>query len=246
MTRLLSLLVVLFLFIGTSATTYATDTTKTIYAKALNTQECGAEWHWVITDINDIAAPASIKVSWGDGTSEDVPLWKVTGNVAHYSQFSHPATDSVTSATANISSNWDGQFNLSHRLCEDPTATPTRTATKTPTNTPTATATTIPSATPTIGTTPTPTGTTEPTVTPTSSPVPTNTVVPPTTTPKPPSTATPNVPNLPKTGEPDIFGGVNTPLSRFLLAMVWIPPLEWITLFGLIWLGSWLRKRGRA
>jgi len=74
------------------------------------------EWHFVINQIDKASnAPASINVTWSDGTSTVVPLQKFTGGVAHYSA---PAIGpSPTNATTTIYDGWKGQFNLSHGPC---------------------------------------------------------------------------------------------------------------------------------
>jgi hypothetical protein len=92
-----------------------------ISAKSLLGHECDdTEWHFVINQIDVVAnAPATIHVTWANGQSEDVPLAKFTGGVAHY-----VTTDNldsvVTSATATIYGGWSGQFNLSHGPCGTP------------------------------------------------------------------------------------------------------------------------------
>ncbi len=109
---------------------------KQISAKALVYHECDTtEWHFVITSVVDAAsAPSSIHVTWGNGTSADVPLDKVTGKTAHYAANAH-LDSNVTSATATIYTDWDGQFNLSHGPCGTPTTTTTTTTEPTTTTT---------------------------------------------------------------------------------------------------------------
>jgi len=170
--------------------------TKTIYVNSgsLVDHECNSsEWHFIINQIADkTLAPASIHVTWANGSQADVPRGNpFQSNVAHYTTTLN--LDSVvTNATAEIYSEWDGRFNLSHGPCccpatptptgtsvptETPTSTPTGTYTPPPpTNTPTNTYTPIPTD------TPTPTGTSVPTETPTSTPTGTYTP-PPTNTP---------------------------------------------------------------
>ena len=104
-----------------------TDGLMEISAKALGDHECdGSEWHFVITQVeSESVAPGSIHVVWANGGSEDVPRDdKFTGGVAHYTTTSN--LDSVVvSATTQIYSGWDGQFNLSHGPCDlPPTPTP--------------------------------------------------------------------------------------------------------------------------
>ncbi len=93
---------------------------KEISAKALDDHECDdTEWHFVINQIDEEAdAPASINVMWANGTQADVPLDKFTGKVAHYTT-TLELNSTVTSATAEIYAEWDGQFNLSHGPCGD-------------------------------------------------------------------------------------------------------------------------------
>jgi hypothetical protein len=94
---------------------FVAQCSQEIEAKALCDHQVNwDEWHFVITGITGgVEAPASIHVEWSNGSSENVPLDGVTGNVAHYTTTSNLDAD-VTSATAVISSAWDGQFNLSH------------------------------------------------------------------------------------------------------------------------------------
>jgi hypothetical protein len=117
---------------------YAQGTTIT--AKALTDHECDStEWHFVINQIDSVDnAPATIHVVWANGASENVPLSKFTGKVAHYVTTSN-LDSTVVSATADIYVGWSGQFNLSHGPCGGPTPTPTPTPTETPTETPTPT-----------------------------------------------------------------------------------------------------------
>jgi len=97
-----------------------------------------ALWHFVITQIADESlAPASITVYWDDGAlQEDVPLWKSTGHMAHYTTTAN-AGHIVNDATASIYNAWpegegvgEGQFNLSSVECEEePPVTPQATIT---------------------------------------------------------------------------------------------------------------------
>lgn len=214
----LAAVVALCIFAALAVSTCATTLTKTIYAKSLNTQTCGEEWHWVITDVNPVPAPAYVDVTFSE-SSVRVPLWKVTGNVAHYADTTHPAPDAVLETKAEIRSDWDGQFNLSHRRCGNPspTSTPVATATRAATSTPRSTPTNTPTA---------------PTATPTKPAVsPTVTANPSASPTRVHSTATPSVTELPKTGElaPDI-GECLVPL---LLG------------FGLLFLGLKFLGKGR-
>jgi len=164
-----------------------TDGLMEISAKALGDHECdGSEWHFVITQVeSESVAPGSIHVVWANGGSEDVPRDdKFTGGVAHYTTTSN--LDSVVvSATTQIYSGWDGQFNLSHGPCDlpptptpvDPTPTPVD-----PTPTPV-----DPTPTP-VDPTPTPVDPTPTPVDPTPTPIVTETPVDPTPTPVPQKT----------------------------------------------------------
>lgn len=105
---------------------FASEGTKTIQAKALDDHECDdEEWHFVITQVDgESLAPASILVKWANGSSKVVSLWKFTGHTAHYRTTAN-LDSSVDSATAQIYSGWEGQFNLSHGPCDGPRPTPT-------------------------------------------------------------------------------------------------------------------------
>lgn len=98
------------------------NTTKEINAKALTDHDCNAsEWGFVITQIsNENLAPSSIHVIWANGQSANVSLSSFTGMVAHYVTTLNLGS-TVTSATANIYSDWSGQFNLSHGPCVEQT-----------------------------------------------------------------------------------------------------------------------------
>jgi hypothetical protein len=127
-----SILTVFVLLLAT-VTAFAGDT-KTIHAKALSDHECNStEWHFVINQIDEEAhAPSSIHVEWANGASADVSLDKFTGGVAHYVTTAN-LDSTVTSASAEIYSEWDGQFNLSHGPCPaEPTDTPVPSDTPTP------------------------------------------------------------------------------------------------------------------
>jgi hypothetical protein len=107
--------------------------TKTIYVHSgsLRDHECNSsEWHFVINQIaEDALKPASIHVTWANGAQEDVPLGSpFQSNVAHYTTTSNLSSP-VTNATAEIYSEWSGNFNLSHGPCLCPgTQTPTSTS----------------------------------------------------------------------------------------------------------------------
>jgi hypothetical protein len=136
---------------------------------SLTSHECNAdEWHFVINQIDVAAnAPATIHVTWANGSSADLPLANFTGGVAHYFSFAN-LNSTVTSATATIYDGWDGSFNLSHGPCGTTTTTTTvpTTTTTVPTTTTTVptTTTTVPTTTTTVPTTTTtvPTTTTTP------------------------------------------------------------------------------------
>jgi hypothetical protein len=132
---LLAAFVSLFISSGSGANIAYAQETKPITAKALTDHECNStEWHFVITQINSAAnAPATITVTWANGATEQVPLSKFTGGVAHYVTTSN-LDSTVVSATADIYSGWAGQFNLSHGPCGAPTPTPSPTPTSYPTS----------------------------------------------------------------------------------------------------------------
>ncbi|MBI4057778.1 hypothetical protein HY405_00430 [Candidatus Microgenomates bacterium] len=192
--------------------------TKTISAKALTDHECdSSEWHFVITQIeSESKVPSSITVSWQNGASETISMWKYTGKTAHYVTTSN--LDSlVTSATTTIYGEWDGQFNLSHGPCGQVSPTPT------PSGSPTPTPTTCPSCGGTSSTpTPTPSGSPTPTPTPSSTPGPSATPTP-SSTPQVLAAAVPSV--LPATG------------ANILVSF--------LALIGMIVTGLWLRRRAR-
>jgi hypothetical protein len=110
---------------GGGGGTIAHAETREISAKALIDHECDAtEWHFVINQVDTAAnAPASIFVTWANGATEDVPLDKYTGKVAHYVTTAN-LDSTVVSATADIYAGWSGQFNLSHGPC-GPSPSPT-------------------------------------------------------------------------------------------------------------------------
>ncbi len=99
---------------------------KPIFAKALDDHGCdSSEWHFVITQIDNVkdCAPSHIYVTWADGGTEAVPLWKTSGKVAHYVTTSH-LDSSVVAASTYIYQDWAGQFNLSHGPCLPPPPPP--------------------------------------------------------------------------------------------------------------------------
>lgn len=118
---LVSLFGVLALLVASAATAGAqdhdNDDTTTQSAKAITDYSCDeSAWHFVITDMHDHAAPGSISVTFEDSTTEAISLEKVTGNVAHYTSAEN-ADLRVSSATAQLPSDWSGQFNLSSGPC---------------------------------------------------------------------------------------------------------------------------------
>ena len=123
----ISLAVCVFLMGGASGGNIAHAQTTTVTAKGLTDHECDStEWHFVITGIrNGISAPGSIRVTWANGAVLDVPLDRVTGQVAHYETTANLGS-TVVSATAVLPVGWSGQFNLSHGPC-GPTTPPTTT-----------------------------------------------------------------------------------------------------------------------
>ncbi len=144
-----------------------------ISAKALSSHGCDdSEWHFIITQIDDPSlAPASIHVEWANGASANLTLSSVTGKSAHY--YSYENLDStVISATTSIYDGWEGEFNLSHGPCGEPTPDPTEEVTDTPTPDPTEEVTDTPTPDPTeeVTDTPTPDPTEEVTDTPTPDP----------------------------------------------------------------------------
>ncbi len=123
---IIGLATVFLILTGGSTGTIAHAQGKEITAKALIDHECDAtEWHFVITQVDTEAAPASITVEWTNHQIEEVPLDKYTGKVAHYVTTSNLGS-TVVSATADIYIGWSGQFNLSHGPCGGPTPTPTK------------------------------------------------------------------------------------------------------------------------
>ncbi len=200
----------------------AANGTMTISSKALNDHECDStEWHFVINQVDSEAdAPATIHVIWANGASEDVPMWKFTGGVAHYVTTSN--LDSVvTQATAEIYDTWSGEFNLSHGPCGQP---PTPTNTVIP-----PTPTTPPGPTPTNTVIP-PTPTTPPGPTPTTpGPTPTPPGPTPTTIPPIPTVTTPPIipPNTAGSGSPSGSKGIlwtlDVVMGLFGLGLTFIP-----------------------
>lgn len=159
-------------------TVASANTVIHVKAGSLGNHQCDStEWHFVITQVSDPAlAPASIHVVWANGSEADVVLHGVTGQTAHYYNYSN-LDSPVVDAWTSIYDGWSGEFNLSHGPCLDiPTPTPTNT--EVPSATPTTTATATPTNVPTDVPTDTPTGTEVPTATDTSTPLPTDTLTP--------------------------------------------------------------------
>lgn len=112
--------VVTFLVVGAAAA-------DTISAKqsTLDDQQdaCGAgqqitSWHFIINQINSEAnAPAVITVTWSNGDEQDVPRDRFTGKVAHYTVEGTASHTMIDSATADIYTDWPGNFNLSSVEC---------------------------------------------------------------------------------------------------------------------------------
>ncbi len=75
------------------------------------------EWGFVITQIAEANAPASIRVTWTGGVTADIPLTFYSGSgatgVAHYVTMLHLDLK-VIAATVQIDFVWSGNFNLSH------------------------------------------------------------------------------------------------------------------------------------
>jgi hypothetical protein len=117
---LASLFGVLALLVASAATVGAQEHesgTTTQAAKAISDYSCDeAAWHFIITDVQDNEAPATISVVFEDGTTEVIPLEKVTGNAAHYTSSTNVDLR-VSSATAQLPAAWNGQFNLSSGPC---------------------------------------------------------------------------------------------------------------------------------
>ena len=78
-------------------------------------------WHFIINQINSVDnAPDFITVEWSNGDTEDVPLQKFTGKVAHYTVAGSDVHTEISGATADIYGGWRGQFNLSSVECGPP------------------------------------------------------------------------------------------------------------------------------
>jgi hypothetical protein len=221
---------------------------------SLSSHTCDdSEWHFVITQIDDLddpkngnedEAPASIHVTWANGSSADLLLDHVTGGTAHYFFFGN-LDSTVTSATATIYTGWSGTFNLSHGPCGTTTTTTTvpTTTTTVPTTTTTVptTTTTVPTTTTTVPTTTTTVpggggggggGTTTVPVTTTTTPTVGPTTVQPSTTTKSPNVA-------PTTVSPrgTAFTGVENVVPIGAIALMLMTSGT-----GLLWAGS-RRKR---
>jgi hypothetical protein len=231
---------------------------------SLSSHTCDdSEWHFVITQIDDLddpkngnedEAPASIHVTWANGSSADLLLDHVTGGTAHYFFFGN-LNSTVTSATATIYTGWSGTFNLSHGPCGTTTTTTTvpTTTTTVPTTTTTVptTTTTVPTTTTTVPTTTTTVPTTTTTVPTTTTTVPGGgggtTTVPVTTTTTPtvgPTTVQPST----TTKSPNVAPTTVSPRGTAFTGVENVVPIGAIALMlmtsgtGLLWAGS-RRKR---
>ncbi|MFN3337404.1 MAG: hypothetical protein ACK42I_07890, partial [Thermomicrobium sp.] len=97
--------------------------TKTIFIKEehLNTyrncKDSVIEWHFVITQVEPASnAPPSITVSFQHAGTMTVPLYGVNGKTAHYYAYTG-SPEKLIDARAEIYSDWNDQFNLSHAEC---------------------------------------------------------------------------------------------------------------------------------
>ena len=199
---------------------HAADATVTVHVKQSTIGTPGCEGSgsvrtgvfFVITGVSAATAPASVHVVWSDGSESDVPLLSTQGNNAHYSADFPPGVTGITDATAVVPADWDGQFNVSHYLCGEPSTTtppPPTTSTAPPPTT----------------STPPPTTSTPPPSTTTAPPPSTST--PPLTSTAPPSTSTPPMstpastsPFVPGPGQTGDSGpGANSLLKKVLLGV---------------------------
>lgn len=94
----------------------AEEDCKIVHAQALDDHECNeAEWHFVITRVDEETAPRSIHVTWSQGDAA-VGLDRITGKSAHYRTSSY-LDQPVEDATARIHEDWEGRFNLGEGPC---------------------------------------------------------------------------------------------------------------------------------
>jgi hypothetical protein len=70
----------------------------------------------VLNQISAADAPATITVTFSDGSSAVVPLSGVNGGAAKYN-VAVPSGALITGATADVPDSWSGQFVLSHYTC---------------------------------------------------------------------------------------------------------------------------------
>lgn len=77
------------------------------------------QWHFVINGLANGGKPASITVTWSDGTTQVVPLDSVASaaKVGHYTVQTPMPGLTVTNATAIVAGTWKGQFVLSDATC---------------------------------------------------------------------------------------------------------------------------------
>ncbi len=151
-TRLFGLVVVIFgILTPAFAATASATSLQTIFVKqsSLSKFSCGSDpnqWGFVITTqgLTSSEIPPYISVEWSSTQPTFVPLYlsnaPVQGGSAHYFTDTsvNPesyAFDKPLNAEVNISTDWTGQFVLSHGACPSTTA-PTLTITKTAGSTP--------------------------------------------------------------------------------------------------------------
>ena len=182
---------------------------KEIHVKkaSLDDHKCdSSEWHFVINQIDSEGnAPDSIIVESEGGITEVVDRFDFRGGVAHYTTTSN-LNQPVADAWTLIYDEWEGEFNLSHGPCLDPTNTPEPTGTPIPTDTPEPTET---PGTGTPGATPNPTETPIPTDTP---PEPTGTPIPSETPGEGTPSATPAPTDTPVPTDTPTIDPTNTPV----------------------------------
>lgn len=120
--------------LGQGATVASAQPTQTISVSQATLTSCDEGYHFIINQIADTGSkPASITVSWSDGSSTVVALSPpFEPAVAHYDAF--PATPGLTvvDATADIYEGWVGNFNLSGCLTGTPPTTSTSPSTTAP------------------------------------------------------------------------------------------------------------------
>jgi LPXTG-motif cell wall-anchored protein len=102
-----------------SGTTALAQETAIVHVKqaSLTGHSCDAtQWHFVINQLTEGQAPASITVTWEGGATETVALTKTSGSVAHYFTTANLGIQ-VSDATATIVGPWSGQFVVSSGPC---------------------------------------------------------------------------------------------------------------------------------